>query len=43
MSKKLNEKKELEFMRLAIEEAKKSNSEKGKTPLYVGAVVYRLD
>ena len=28
-------KKNLEFMRLAIEEAKKSEQEKGKTPLYV--------
>ncbi|MBU0700693.1 hypothetical protein KKE26_05295 [bacterium] len=34
-------KKELEFMRLSIEEAKKSKSEKGKTPLYVGAVIVK--
>ncbi|MFH1859936.1 MAG: deaminase [bacterium] len=32
---------EEKFMQLAIEEAKKSISEKGKTPLYVGAVVVK--
>lgn len=31
----------LEFMKLAIKEAKKSKQEKGKTPLYVGVVVVK--
>ncbi|HAV42608.1 TPA: hypothetical protein DCX15_01130, partial [bacterium] len=33
--------KELDFMRLAIDEARNSKQEKGKTPLYVGAVVVK--
>jgi len=40
MGRELKEKNE-EFMELAIEEAKKSISEKGKIPLYVGAVVVK--